>query len=139
MENHDQPQWEIRSLPKQVINIILSNKDEGGNDNNVTEATSQKIIPNTPNDHTTRTATTPGGKKHPWKNVPSWSPLRRNYQEHSTTSLHDLTANALHVNTDDLGTSSTEGFQRHQHKQPGTLKHFGKRDYRTSNFRSLND
>ncbi|KAF7504249.1 hypothetical protein GJ744_002571 [Endocarpon pusillum] len=35
MENHDQPQWEIRSLPKQGIDIILDNKDEGGNENDV--------------------------------------------------------------------------------------------------------
>ena len=37
-----------------------------------------------------------------------WSPLRRKYQQHSTASPYDLTADALYVGTDDLITPSAE-------------------------------
>jgi hypothetical protein len=50
---------------------------------------------------------TPIGKIFPWKNVSKWSLLYRKLQQHSTTSLYNLTPDTLHAGLDSLGPTLT--------------------------------
>jgi hypothetical protein len=45
---------------------------------------------------TSSTTATPGKKKHPWVNVPRWSPLYRKLQQRSDKPLNNPSVNALH-------------------------------------------
>jgi hypothetical protein len=58
--------------------------------------------------HRADAPTTPGGKKYPWKNVPSWSPLHRKLQQYSNKPFNNLTGNTLHADTDSVRSPSTE-------------------------------
>jgi hypothetical protein len=72
-------------------------------------SSSQKSSAHTDDGPTTSsTAAASCEKKYPWKNVPSWSPLRRELQQHSTTRLHNPTVDALRSGTDSLGSPMTQ-------------------------------
>ena len=70
---------------------------------------SQLVAPKYADDLTTSsTAATPGKKKHPWINVPRWSPLYRKLQQRSDKPLDDPSVDALHTGTDSSRSPSTE-------------------------------
>jgi hypothetical protein len=57
---------------------------------------------------TSSTAATPGKKKHPFINIPRWSPLHRRLQQRSDKLLDNLSVDVLHTGTDSSRSSSTK-------------------------------